>query len=160
MCVLIINCVYWILLQSGNRTGIYFDTFFQEAVPISCAYSYKMTEKRQTSQGYILSAFYNIVQQNLGILLILWRSFELWWNFCLDLSRSKFCSLGNRSITLSLLWQTDLGRGANAIFFQGGVRTKDRFFSPGTDFAARANYILLRSYRINSNAIIFQFLLF
>jgi hypothetical protein len=108
----------------------------------------------------ILSAFYNIVQQNLGLLLILWRSFKLWWNFCLDLSRSKFCSLGNRSITLSLLWQTDLGRGANAIFFQGGVRTKDRFFSPGTDFAARANYILLRSYRINSNAIIFQFLLF
>ena len=52
------------------------------------------------------------------------------------------------------------GRGANAIFFQGGVRTKDRFFSPGTDFAARANYILLRSYRINSNAVIFQFLLF
>ena len=51
-------------------------------------------------------------------------------------------------------------RGANAFFFQGGVRTKDRFFSPGTDFAARANYILLRSYRINSNAVIFQFLLF
>ena len=41
-------------------------------------------------------------------------------------------------------------RGANAIFFQGGVRTKDRFFSPGTDFAARANYILLRSYRSNA----------
>jgi hypothetical protein len=34
----------------------------------------------------------------------LWCSFKLWWNFCLDLSRSKFCSLGNRSIvTISIL---------------------------------------------------------
>jgi hypothetical protein len=32
----------------------------------------------------ILSAFYNISQRNLGILLILWCSFKLWWNFCLD----------------------------------------------------------------------------
>ena len=47
----------------------------------------------------ILSAFYNISQQNVGILLILWCSFKLWWNnFCLDLTTSKFCSLGNRSI--------------------------------------------------------------
>jgi hypothetical protein len=46
----------------------------------------------------ILSAFYNISQRNFGILLILWCSFKLWWTFCLDLSRSKFCSLGNRSI--------------------------------------------------------------
>jgi hypothetical protein len=48
----------------------------------------------------ILSAFYNISQRifRIGILLILWCSFKLWWNFCLDLSRSKFCSLGNRSI--------------------------------------------------------------
>jgi hypothetical protein len=47
----------------------------------------------------ILSAFYNISQQNFGILLILWCSFKLWWNnFCLDLITSKFCSLGNRSI--------------------------------------------------------------
>jgi hypothetical protein len=46
----------------------------------------------------ILSTFYNILQRNFGILLILWCSFALWWNFCLDLSRSKFCSLGNRSI--------------------------------------------------------------
>jgi hypothetical protein len=45
----------------------------------------------------ILSAFYNILQRDFGILLILWCSFKLWWNFCLDLSRSKFCSLGNRS---------------------------------------------------------------
>jgi hypothetical protein len=28
----------------------------------------------------------------------LWCSFKLWWHFCLDLSRSKFCSLGNRPI--------------------------------------------------------------
>jgi hypothetical protein len=46
----------------------------------------------------ILSAFYNILQRNFGILLILWCSFKLWWHFCLDLSTSKFCSLGNRSI--------------------------------------------------------------
>jgi hypothetical protein len=29
----------------------------------------------------ILSAFYNILQRNFGILLILWCSFKLWWNF-------------------------------------------------------------------------------
>jgi hypothetical protein len=32
----------------------------------------------------ILSAFYNISQRNFGILLILWCSFKMWWNFCLD----------------------------------------------------------------------------
>ena len=32
----------------------------------------------------ILSAFYNISQRNFGLLLILWCSFKLWWNFCLD----------------------------------------------------------------------------
>ena len=32
----------------------------------------------------ILCAFYNISQRNFGILLILWCSFKLWWNFCLD----------------------------------------------------------------------------
>jgi hypothetical protein len=39
--------------------------------------------KLQISQGYI-SVFYNISQRNFGILLILWCSFKLWWNFCLD----------------------------------------------------------------------------
>jgi hypothetical protein len=58
----------------------------------------------------VLSAFYNILQRNFGILLILWCSFKLWWHFCLDLSRSEFCSLGNRSILLRkstprLTWQ-------------------------------------------------------
>jgi hypothetical protein len=51
----------------------------------------------------ILSAFYNISQRNFGILLILWCSFKLWWHFCLDLSRSKFCSLGNRSIDANMV---------------------------------------------------------
>jgi hypothetical protein len=37
----------------------------------------------------ILSAFYNILQRDFGILLILWYSFKLWWNFCLDLSRTN-----------------------------------------------------------------------
>jgi hypothetical protein len=32
----------------------------------------------------ILSAFYNILQRNFGIWLILWCSFKLWWNFGLD----------------------------------------------------------------------------
>jgi hypothetical protein len=32
----------------------------------------------------ISSTFYNISQRNFGILLILWCSFKLWWNFCLD----------------------------------------------------------------------------
>jgi hypothetical protein len=49
----------------------------------------------------ILSAFYNISQRNFGIVLILWCSFKLWWNFCLDqnlvynangpLSHPEFC---------------------------------------------------------------------
>ena len=46
----------------------------------------------------ILSAFYNISHRNFGILLILWCSFKLWWNFCLDLLRSKFCLLRKWSI--------------------------------------------------------------
>ena len=46
----------------------------------------------------ILSAFYTISQRNFGILLILWCSFKLWWNFCPDLSRSKFHSKGERYI--------------------------------------------------------------
>jgi hypothetical protein len=32
----------------------------------------------------IFSSVYNILQRNFGILLILWCSFKLWWNFCLD----------------------------------------------------------------------------
>jgi hypothetical protein len=46
----------------------------------------------------ILSAFYNISQRNFGILLILWCSFKLWWNFCLGdygLVESKFWKSGN-----------------------------------------------------------------
>jgi hypothetical protein len=43
----------------------------------------KMTENCKLRNA-ILSAFYNISQRNFGILLILWCSFKLWWNFCLD----------------------------------------------------------------------------
>jgi hypothetical protein len=39
-----------------------------------------MTENYKLRKA-ILSAFYNILQQNFGILLILWCSFMLWWNF-------------------------------------------------------------------------------
>jgi hypothetical protein len=42
-----------------------------------------MTENCKLRKA-ILSAFYNISQRNFGILLILWCSFKLWWNFCLD----------------------------------------------------------------------------
>jgi hypothetical protein len=42
-----------------------------------------MTENCKLRRA-ILSAFYNISQRNFGILLILWCSFKLWWNFCLD----------------------------------------------------------------------------
>jgi hypothetical protein len=44
---------------------------------------YKTTENCKFRRA-ILSAFYNISQRNFGILLILWCSFKLWWNFCLD----------------------------------------------------------------------------
>jgi hypothetical protein len=74
------------------------------------------------------------------------------WMFQGDKTRNEFCEW--------LFTKEHEGCIVVAHNFQGGVRTKDRFFSPGTDFAARANYILLRSYRINSNAVIFQFLLF
>jgi hypothetical protein len=56
-----------------------------------------MTENYKLRKA-ILSAFYNISQRNFGILLLLWCSFKLWWNFCPDLSRSKFHSKGERSI--------------------------------------------------------------
>jgi hypothetical protein len=47
-----------------------------------------MTENYKLRKA-ILSAFYNILQRNFRILLILWCSFKLWWNFCLDLLSSK-----------------------------------------------------------------------
>jgi hypothetical protein len=56
-----------------------------------------MTEKGKLRKA-ILSAFYNNLQRNFGILLILRCSFKLWWNFCPDLSRSKFHLKGERSI--------------------------------------------------------------
>ena len=46
----------------------------------------------------ILSAFYNISQRNFGILLILWCSFKLWWNFCLD---QNFSYKGKGPLVLS-----------------------------------------------------------
>jgi hypothetical protein len=56
-----------------------------------------MTENCKLRKA-ILSAFYNITQRNFGILLILWCSFKLWWNVCLDLFRSKFSLLRKWSI--------------------------------------------------------------
>jgi hypothetical protein len=60
-----------------------------------------MTENCKLRKA-ILSAFYNILQRNFGILLILWCSFKLWWNFCLDLS-SKFGLIGEWSIEAAAL---------------------------------------------------------
>jgi hypothetical protein len=56
-----------------------------------------MTENWKLHKA-ICSAFYNISQRNFGILLILSCSFKLWWNFCLDLFRSKFSLLRKWSI--------------------------------------------------------------
>ena len=57
-----------------------------------------MTENCKLRKA-ILSAFYNILQRNFGILLILWCSFKLWWHFCLDLLSSKFWLIGEWSIS-------------------------------------------------------------
>jgi hypothetical protein len=57
----------------------------------------KITENCKLRKA-IFSAFYNISQRNFGILLILGCSFKLWWNFCLDLFRSKFSLLRKWSI--------------------------------------------------------------
>jgi hypothetical protein len=60
-----------------------------------------MTENCKLHKA-ILSAFYNISQRNFGILLILWCSFKLWWNFCPYLPKSNFHSKGERSIETNL----------------------------------------------------------
>jgi hypothetical protein len=57
----------------------------------------------------ILSAFYNMLKRNFGILLILWCSFKLWWNFCLDLLSSKFWLIGDWSIVRKLVYFKYLG---------------------------------------------------
>ena len=54
--------------------------------PIGLSISVRNTKwlKNGKLRKAILSAFYNISQRNFGILLILWCSFKLWWNFCPD----------------------------------------------------------------------------
>jgi hypothetical protein len=92
----------------------------------------------------ILSAFYNISQRNVGILIVLWCSFKLWWNVCLDLSRSKRCSLGNRSIRAMFLKNE-----ANNIWIiieEVLWRFYNVWFSylvPATFFKERSNNIIL-----------------
>jgi hypothetical protein len=66
-----------------------------------------MTENCKLRKA-ILSAFYNILQRNFGILLILWCSFKLWWNFCLHLLSSKFWLFGEWSIDAN--WETSFTR--------------------------------------------------
>jgi hypothetical protein len=52
-----------------------------------------MTEKRQTSQCYIIRILQHFATKLRNI-----TNFVMLFLFCLDLSRSKFCSLGNGSI--------------------------------------------------------------
>jgi hypothetical protein len=60
----------------------------------------------------ILSAFYNISQRNFGILLILWCSFKLWWNFCLGQLRLKFWKSGNRfPLVIQNDWKLQTSQG-------------------------------------------------
>ena len=63
-----------------------------------------MTENCKLRKA-IFSAFYNISQRNFGILLILWCSFKLWWNFCWDQNLVYYAS-GQLSSLLSstLTW--------------------------------------------------------
>ena len=61
-----------------------------------------MTENCKLRKA-ILSAFYNILQRNFGILLILWCSFKLWRNFCLGLLSSKCWLIGEWSIFFILV---------------------------------------------------------
>jgi hypothetical protein len=63
----------------------------------------------------ILSAFYNISQRYFGILLILWCSFKLWWNFCLD---QNFSYKGKGPLKALLHYATCL---ADTIFVAGSV---------------------------------------
>jgi hypothetical protein len=66
-----------------------------------------MTENCKLRRA-ILSAFYNISQWNFGILLILWCSFKLWWNFCLDQNFSYKGPCIARSGNLPLFFETEL----------------------------------------------------
>jgi hypothetical protein len=63
-----------------------------------------MTENCKLRKA-ILSAFYNFLQRNFGILLIVWCSFKLWWNFCLDLLSSKFWLIGEWSIASNISYK-------------------------------------------------------
>jgi hypothetical protein len=75
------------------------DIFFQKAVSISCAYKYKITEKRQTLQGYIIC-----ILQHFATKLWITTNFAMLFQAVMKfLSRSKFCSLGNRSIAINIL---------------------------------------------------------
>jgi hypothetical protein len=78
-----------------NEQNFDLDKNFWKKVSISCA-KYKMTEKRQTSQGYIIRILQHLATKlrNISNFVILFQAVMKF------LSRSKFCSLGNRSINL------------------------------------------------------------
>ena len=67
-----------------------------------------MTEERQTSQGYIIRILQHFAtkRRNITNFVMLFQAvmkFLIFFLnfFCLHLPRSKFCSLGNRSIVAS-----------------------------------------------------------
>jgi hypothetical protein len=89
-----------------------------------------MTENCKLRRA-ILSAFYNISQRNFGILLILWCSFKLWWNFCLDQNFSykvkgplKYQT--NNAATTALSWII------NSLYFEyrNPIRLRNNFINP------------------------------
>jgi hypothetical protein len=59
-----------------------------------------MTEKRQTSQGYIIRILQHFATKlrNITNFVMLFQAVMLFQNFCPDMSRSKFHSKGERSI--------------------------------------------------------------
>ena len=59
-----------------------------------------MTEERQTSQGYIIRILQHFAMKRRNITNFV-MLFQGVMKFCLHLPRSKFCSLGNRSIVAS-----------------------------------------------------------
>jgi hypothetical protein len=103
-----------------------------------------MTENYKLRKAF-LSAFYNFSQRNFGILLILWCSFKLWWNFCLDLLSSKFWlmwdwSINGHSIS-DLKAQCRWTNFPSQVYFL--VCTVNKFTF--TSFVARVHGMLLNS---------------
>jgi hypothetical protein len=75
------ECAFYTLIRPNQKQLPFFRKRYQ--FPVRNNTKWLKNDKLRRA---ILSAFYNISQRNFGILLILWCSFKLWWNCCLDLS--------------------------------------------------------------------------